>query len=247
MAASDSILAPVLSKPTARDAAIWATDPYDADKRARGTNMLANAPFGGADAYLAMYREYVKDAAPGVRASAARGLGMHGSPSDVPLILPLVKDEQKAVRLDALKALQRLHNPAAIDPLIDAIRLESESEADVRAEAATALGQYAEPKVLQALIAALADDQLAVSRAALNSLQTLTGNDALTDDRKAWLKWADGRKEPFADRRPYYYPVFQRDSMLLDYIPFIGGPVPNEQSAQPAGMPSLASSPENKS
>src|SRR5205085_10580382 len=129
----------ISTQPTPRDAAAWATDTYDADKRARGITLLANAPFGGADAYLAMYRDYLKDASPGVRAGAARGLGMHGSPDDVPAIVPLLKDPEKAVRLDAVKALQRLHNPVAIDPLIALTKVDKEAEADVRAGAASAL------------------------------------------------------------------------------------------------------------
>lgn len=240
MAKSDSILGAISTQPTPRDAAAWATDTYDADKRARGVTLLANAPFGGADAYLGLYREYLKDPFPGVRAGAARGLGMHGSPDDVPAILPLLKDPEKSVRLDAVKALQRLHNPVAIDALIDATKIDKEVEADVRAGAASALGQYATPKVLQALIAAVADDQLLVSSSALESLRTLTGNDDLTDDRKSWSKWAADTKAPFANQRPYYYPVFHRDSQWLDYVPFVGGPVPNEVTAQPAGMPSIA-------
>ncbi len=240
MARSDSILAPALSQPTVRDAAAWATDPFDPDKRARGTSILANAPFGGADAYLALYREYVKDPSPGVRLSAARGLGMHGSPNDVALVIPLLKDAERSVRLEALKSLQRLHNPIAIDPLIEQTKIDKEAEPDVRAEAASSLGQYAQTKVLEALITALADDQLVVSKNALASLQTLTGNETLSDDRKAWQNWAKDNKTPFANRRPYFYPAFNRDSVWTDYIPIIGGPPPNEQAAQPAGMPSIA-------
>lgn len=240
MAESDSILAPLMSQPGVRDAALWASDQYDADKRARGTVLLANAPFGGADAYLSMYREYLTDPAPGVRAAAARGLGMHGSPEDVPRIVPLLADEQRSVRLDAVKALQRLHNPAAINPLIERTKVEVETDGDIRAGAATALGQYAEPRVVQALIAALDDDQFLVTRAAHESLQTLTGNLELPDDRKLWQQWVASKPEPFANRQPYFYPVFQRDAIWTDYLPFIGGPAPNEAAAQPAGMPSVA-------
>lgn len=240
MAKSDSILGPLIKQPTPRDAATWASDPYNDDKRARGTVLLANAPFGGADAYLAMYRDYVKDTAAPVRAAAARGLGMHGKPEDVPLVTPLLKDDDKLVRLDAVKALQRLHNPAAIDPLIERTQVEKEADGDVRAAAASALGQYAQPKVLTALIATLADDQYLVTRNAYESLKTLTGNDDLPDDRKSWVRWEDSTDKPFANQRPYYYPVFERESTWTDYLPIVGGPVPNEKPAQPAGAPSLA-------
>ncbi len=57
MAQADSILAPIFKSTTPADAAAWAADPYDPDKRARGMNLLANAPFGSADVYVNMYRE----------------------------------------------------------------------------------------------------------------------------------------------------------------------------------------------
>jgi hypothetical protein len=241
MAEGNSILAPVLRQMSPQEAAQWASDPYDADKRARGTTMLANAPFGGADAYLELYRKYVTDESSAVRAAAASGLAMHGSPGDVPLVLPLLKDEEKQVRLAAVRALQRLYNPAAIPALIETVDAKKETEPDVRAAAASAMGQYADPKVLDALIATLVDDNFQVSYCAYESLRTLTGNDGLPDERKPWVNWVSGNKEPFAKQRPYYYPVFQRDHVWTDYVPFVGGPVPNEQPAQPAGAPSVAS------
>lgn len=240
MAQSESVLAPFLKQLSPKQAAQWASDPYDADKRARGTAMLANAPFGGADAYLEMYRKYLTDESPAVRAVSARGLGMHGSPSDVPLIVPLLKDPEKMVRLDAVKALQRLHNPVAIGPLIEALDLKKESEIDVRADAASALGQYPDTKVLQALIATLSDDNLLVTHEAYESLKTLTGNDSLPDDRKAWVAWSAQAKAPFAGQREYKYPAFHRETVWTDYLPIVGGPVPNETSAAPAGMPAVA-------
>lgn len=241
MAESNSVLAPFLRRLDPREAAQWAADPYDADKRARGTTLLANAPFGGADAYLAMYREYVTDAFPAVRAAAARGLAMHGTPEDAVLVIPLLEDQDRNVRLDAVKALQRLHNPAAIDPLIARLDPAKEPEVDVRAGVASALGQYADNKVLQALIATLSDNSLLVTRNAVESLRTLTGQDDLPDDRKAWVVWAGSTKEPFAGQRPYYYPVFHRDKVWTDYLPIVGGPVPNETPAQPTGMPAISS------
>jgi HEAT repeat protein len=240
MAESNSVLAPFMRTMSPREAAEWAADPYDADKRARGTTMLANAAYGGADAYLELYRKYTTDESEAVRAAAARGLAMHGSPSDVPLVLPLLKDPEKSVRLDAAKALQRLHNPVAIPALIDEMDPKKETEPDVRAAVASAMGQYADAKVMDVLIAALADDNYLVSFNAYQSLRTLTGNDDLPDERRPWVQWAAGHKEPFAKQRPYYYPVFYRDKEWTDYLPIVGGPVPNEQKSQPVGMPTVA-------
>jgi HEAT repeat protein len=111
----------------------------------------------------------------------------------------------------------------------------AEPEAEVRAQAAWALGQYATAAVLQALIAGLDDTDLAVNRAALGSLRTLTGQD-LGIDRGAWVAWVDSTAQPFAGRSLYYFPVYQRPRRLFEYIPF-APPPPNERTAPPAGMP----------
>ena len=254
MADSDSVLAPLFKPTTPADAAAWATDPVDADKRARGTNLLANAPFGGADVYLRLYRERITPDATGkydsspVLAVACRALGMHGSPDDVPLIVPLTRSPDYIVRLEATRALQRLHNPVAIPALkermtidsnaelgVKVTKVEAEPEPDIRAEAASALGQYADRSVLQVLFKGLTDPSLLVNKNALDSLRTLTGNDALPDDLKSWTQWENATKDPFANRRPYVYPVFWREKRWLDYVPFMPA-VPNEIASTPAGF-----------
>lgn len=242
IAENNSILAPLFKQNSPADAAAWAADPYDPDKRARGTLMLANAPFGGGEVYLALYREHLKDESSNVRAVSARALGMHGSPEDVPRLTPLLSAEDKSVRLEATRALQRLYNPVAVAPLVDRVMESKETAPEIRAEAASALGQYAEPKALQALIAALADPSLVVNRTAHDSLRTLTGQDDLPAERKPWVKWAKDTKAPFAGRREYVYPVFSRDTRWLDYVPFVGGPIPNEIAAKPVGFPDLEGS-----
>jgi hypothetical protein len=237
MADNESILAPIFSQPTPVDAARWSVDPYDADKRARGTNLLANAPFGGGDPYLRMYREHLNDEGPLVRGVSARALGRHGTPEDVERLLPLTKDVDAQVRFEAVRALQRLHNPAAIDRLVELLLPANEIESAIRAEAAAALGQYAEPRVLQALITALSDDFLVVVASAHSSLVTLTGQEQLPEDRRAWVEWSRGTKTPFADQREYTFPVFFRDKRWLDFVPFMP-PVPNEIAGRPNGMSS---------
>ena len=241
MAAGDSILAPVFKQFTPADAAAWAADPYDADKRARGMSMLANAPFGGAEAYVKLYRERAKpsdkgvyDASP-VVATACRALGMHGNGEDVAQIVPLGRFEEPMVRLDAVRALQRLHNRAAIPVLIERLNMDKESEPEIRAEAASGLGQYAEDRVLQSLISALADQSLLVNKNALESLRTLTGNDETPADRKLWVEWVKAHETPFAGRRAYVFPVFWREKRWLDYVPFMPA-VPNETASTPVGF-----------
>lgn len=240
IAESNSILAPVFKQPSPTDAAAWASDQYDADKRARGTALLANAPFGGEAPYLALYRQYVTDPSTNVRAIAARGLGRHGNPEDVLLLTPLLTDKETSVRLEAAWALQRVHNPAAVEALVERLDASKEFEPAVRAAAATALGQYATNRSMQGLIQALGDDQLLVTESAYESLRTITGNDDLPDDQRAWVRWSQSTDAPFANRRDFQYPVFAREKRLIDWVPFMP-PVPNEAPGRPAGMPEVAS------
>lgn len=242
----------VWAPPTPLEAAEMAVDPWDADSRARGTMLLANAYFGGEDVYRQLYLERAADEDPNARAAGVRGLALHGLPEDVPLLVERLKDENVRVRLEAARALQRIHNPAAIDELIVHARLPvleipptptsagapgrpGESEPVIRAEAAHALGQYADPRVVLPLISALDDRFLAVNRAARHSLRVLTGQD-FGLDRKAWLQWYTGADDAFAGRTAYVYPVYSRDKFFWEYLPFVPPP-PNETASTPAGFP----------
>jgi HEAT repeat protein len=240
---AQSIFDAFQSEYTPVELAAMATDPYDANNRYLGTLGLANQPFASEPVYIRLFETNAADTDPAVRIAAARGLAMHGDPSHVPILVKSLSDKDPLVRLEAARGLQRLHNDVAIDPLLLAMRepdsrnpsLPAETEAEVRAQAAHALGQYAERKVLQALIAGLDDSDLSVNRASLASLRTLTGQD-LGLDHTAWLDWLSKNSDPFAGRSVYYYPVFQRDKKLFEYLPFFPPP-PNERSGPPAGLP----------
>ena len=217
-------------------AAEMALDEYDPDSRFRGTRLLANAYFGGEDVYIELYEDAARDEDSGVRWAGVRALGLHGSPEHVPLIIERLVDEpDRLVRAEAARALQRIHNPDAIDPLLRAMDEELEPEPDVRAAAAHALGQYAEPRVVQALISSLNDPALAVNYSTIQALRTLTGQDYGIETR-AWLDWFDATDDLFAARSTYTYPAFERDKRLLEYLPFMPPP-PNETASTPIGMP----------
>ncbi len=211
-----------------------ATDPYSAENRYRGTILLSNADFGGQGVYLELYLDGMDDPDPGVRSAAVRALGRHGDPEHVGLMIDALTDKSKIVRVEAARALQRVHSPDAVMPLIRAINRDNESEADVRAAAADALGQYRQNIVVQALISALRDSRLVVNNRVQHSLLVLTGQN-FGLDRRAWIDWYNSTEDVFAGAQPYTYPVFNRKKRLVEYLPMIPPP-PNETSSTPVGM-----------
>lgn len=229
----DSIFS-LMAPPTPAEAVAWSIDPYDADKRYRGILLLVNAPFGGEPIYVEMYQQALRDSDSSVRAAAVRGLAMHGSPEDVPLILPMLNDPDHLLRWEVARALQRLHNPEAIKPLLEHLFERNEPEAQVRASVASALGQYADTRVLEALFAALGDRDLNVNLAALDSLRTLTGQDFGLNIR-SWIAWRKNSEDPFFGRTAYIFPVFYRDKTFLEMIVPFWAP-PNEIAASPVGL-----------
>lgn len=211
-----------------------ATNRWDADQRYRGTQLLSNAPFAGEPVYLALFRDNANDKDPGVRAASIRAIGIHGTPDDIPLLLTRLADEDPGVRTEAARSLQRIHSPEAVGPLLDALDGQKEQEAQVRVEAASALGQYPQGRVVESLIAAMGDEKLAVNAAVQDSLRTLTGQD-FGLDQAGWQTWYKQSGSLFDARAAYVYPVFNRPRRWWEYIPFVPPP-PNEVAAMPAGV-----------
>lgn len=207
---------------TPGEAARDSMDPYDADKRREGTTLLANAPWGGAPAYLSAYRDKVdNERDPIVKAAAIRALGRHGEPSDAIRILPHLAHENVQVRWEAAKALQRLHNEIVVPDLLKTLANDAE-HSDVRIAAAVALGQYPEDRVFQGLIAGINARELAVNMASKNSLVTLTGVDRGLDAAE-WLTWYNGLAKPqdaFAHQQEYLYPTYSRDDTIWEKMAF---------------------------
>jgi HEAT repeat protein len=232
---SESIL-DLFSPPSPEAMVQLATDETNPDNRQRGLLLLANSPFGGEAVYLRYYESAFDDVDARVRAAAARALGFHGVPDHTQLLgQHLLEDQSDLVRLQCAKALQRLHNPAAIDTLLQAARPEQETDGDVREASAVALAQYRTTSVVQGLIGALQDRELRVNMAASESLTTLTGQ-VLGTDPGRWLDWTSQNADWFVQALVYTYPVFYRPAKWWEYVVPWTYP-PNEVASEPIGLP----------
>lgn len=226
----------LVGPPTPAEAAQWAVDPASPDNRQQGLLLLANSSFGGESVYMELYRIALEDEDAAVRAAAVKAIGLHGGPVEGRRVLAILKStEDELVRREAARTLARIHLPESIPALIEMLSRSAEPDAESRALAAEALGQHREPRVVQALLAALSDPRLVVGDAARRSLVTLTGED-FGYEPEPWLVWSSQASDLFAGARPFYYTVFQRDRWFLEYIIPWREP-PNEIASTPAGMP----------
>lgn len=220
--------------PSPAEAARWAADPNDRENARRGTILLANAPWGGTEAYVKMYRLYAEDALdPLVRAAALQALARHGDPGDARLVAKSLTSPFRQVRLAAAKALQRLHDTEVADLLWPRL-VDPEEDSDVRTEIAIALGQYPTPAVFNALVAALSQRELAVNTASIDSLRSITGKDFGIDEDQ-WLVHMASAPQPLLTEPIYLYPVFVRDLDMWDHLAF-WDPVVFENPDVPIGM-----------
>lgn len=192
----------------------------DADERRKGITWIAASPFGGEEEYVNSYRLFVTDPDPGVRAASATALGRHGIIQDAMTLATLLKDEDDLVGWQAADGLRKLHNPAAIPALIERLDPDIEEDADTRATAALALGQYPDPVVFARLATALEQGSFNVVNAAHRSLKLLTGTDQGLDPQ-AWANWFEQADNPFANQQAYTYSLYEPDRDWFDqYVTF---------------------------
>ncbi len=207
-----------LMPPSPSQVAREAFNVYDADLRRRSVALLSSSHFGHEEPYLRMYRLLIDDQDPTVRAACAHALGLHGNTEDAAVLISLLNDDTSFVRWEAAKALQKIHHPDAILPLIEVLR--NDEDADVRMAAAQALGQYPTRPVFDALVGALTDHNFGVVKAAADSLATLTGQDLGTDGGR-WLDFADAAgADLFRNRRQYTYTPYQSPPGTIDKLKF---------------------------
>lgn len=212
----DSILPFTTRKPI--DAAGDLFNVYDPDIRRRAINDLSGAPFGGEDTYVKSYRLLSEDPDPTVRAAAIRALGNHGSIEDVKTVfIPNLEYNDRIVRWEAARALQRYHHPDAIEPLLRQVR--DDDDTDVRVAGIFALGQYPDSSVVQTLIGLLNADDYAVVSQSVKTLRLLTGQQ-FGDDARVWLAWSKNKTNLFEARRDYFYKDYSRPRTFTEKLAF---------------------------
>ena len=223
-----------LKPPSPFEAATWASDFNNPGKQREGVVLLANSYFGGANANVKLYRILVEENSdPLVRAAAITALGRWGEAKDATVIADRLDDEFTHVRLEAAKALQRLHLPSVESKIWQRLVNEDEEES-VRIELAIALGQYPSDASFQALVDTLQYHGLALNLAAADSLRVVTGED-FSLDGPMWLSWYEAQKNPFQDRELFLYPTFQRKITWLERLIF-WSPVSFQKPSVPRGM-----------
>ncbi|MHC4809761.1 MAG: HEAT repeat domain-containing protein [Planctomycetota bacterium] len=222
--------------PSPTEAVVWTTD-TDPDLRRRGVLLLGNAVFGGEEPYVRLYRDYaVNERNPLVKAAAIRALARHGEVADARIIATQLTHENRQVRWEAARGLQRLHEPAVVPDLLERLR-DPDEDVQVRVATATALGQYGSDRAFQGLVAALEAPELAVNHAAAASLRQLTGRD-IGIDPTAWLRWyrdAAGDSQRLAGASGFRYPTYERDLGFFEQLAFWNPPV-REFPGPPLGL-----------
>jgi hypothetical protein len=168
----------------------------NADARRIGINGLVDEKFGRRPPYTTRYADMAElDQDYLVRATAIRALNISRDRSSTKLFIKSLTDPNVPVRLEACKALYRVPDPDAIDPLLRILN-SPEEDRDVRIAAAEALGRYKRLEVARALVSMLSNRDFALAWQSRRSLKFMFGRDLLYDE-SAWLSFLTGPNKPF--------------------------------------------------
>lgn len=150
-------LGSIISPRTPAEASRDMFNMYDADKRREGLTLISNASFGGAEVYVAAYRDMVaNERDPVVKALAIRALAKHGRPEDALLIVQHLRLCENCVQKNQLDGLT---GAAAANRRVDCQSTACRSDnVQVRWEVAKGLQRLHNPEVVPDLISLLRDN-----------------------------------------------------------------------------------------
>jgi len=110
-----------------------------------------------------------RDQSPYTRAFAVKGLGALKDRSAMAVLMPLLSSGERNVLIETIRALGRIGDAAAVQPLVRIIG-DAATDPQVRLESVSALGGFHQPEIGDALIDVLADPSPSIRAAALKSL-----------------------------------------------------------------------------
>jgi len=128
-----------------------------------------------------------------VQAACARALGRFPHPESQAALEEGLRHPSVMVRADVMTGMGRIRQPGGCLKLSRAVL--ADADPDVRVAAAGALERFAIQPAVEALIAALSDDNVAVVHEAHQSLVTIVGEDRGTD-AGGWRLYLSHRPEP---------------------------------------------------
>lgn len=171
---------------------LFATDNPDTQRAAIA--WMARQKWGHEKPYMDAYRLAESSPSPLVRGQALLALGTSGQPSVAPDLQRGLTDPSQFVRLCAAMAATYVHNPILIPDLIT--RLHHDSNAQVRIYAAEALRSYKTRPVIETLINALDDSNVAIVQAAWDDLIFQTGQ-KFPQHSGPWQLWLQAHRHEF--------------------------------------------------
>lgn len=172
---------------------LFATDNPDTQREAIA--WMSRQKWGHEKPYMDAYRLAEHSPSPLVRGQAMLALGTSGQPSVAPDLQRGLTDPSQFVRLCAAMAATYVTNPVLIPDLIT--RLQKDSNSQVRIYAAEALKPYKSRLVIETLIDALDDRNVAIVQAAWNDLTTLT-DQKFPQHSGPWLQWLQAHRSEFS-------------------------------------------------
>lgn len=185
----------MLAGNTAERAVHRTQDEIFPDERREGILYLVDHRYGRREPYTELYRELAAlDPDYTVRAMAVRALNIARDTEASQIYRTALGDPAPLVRLEGIKALNNMPDPAAVPQLLQMLG-DTQQPRDIRIAAAQALRHYRRLDVARVLINQLSSREFAVAWQSLQSLVAMTGENHGYDEG-AWLAYLTRPNQP---------------------------------------------------